>query len=59
MEVDGQLHTPAVLLQGKESLVGPKCLSRCGSKEKKNPFSAPAGNRTPVVHPLTATLALK
>jgi hypothetical protein len=57
MEVSGQLHAPAALPPGKEPLVpiryeagwAPEPFWTRWFKEK---FSAPAGNRTPIVQPV-------
>jgi len=49
MEVRGQLHTPATLLQYSldRMLDGPQSQSGYGGEDKKIP--APAGNQTPVI----------
>jgi hypothetical protein len=57
MEVSGRLHTPAILLPGKEPLVptgqevrwAPEPFWTRWWREK---FPAPAGNRTPIVQPI-------
>jgi hypothetical protein len=57
MEMSGQLHAPAVLPAGKESLYplnkrlgGPQSRSGRGGDDKKIPDLT--GNRTLVVHPV-------
>jgi len=53
MEVSGQLHAPAALLPGKEPSVpwvAPTADLDAMARRKK--ALAPAGNRTPIVHPV-------
>jgi len=57
--VSDQIHAPAVLPAGTHYIggwVGPQSRSgRCG-EDKKNPFTAPAGNRTPAVQPVATQI---
>jgi hypothetical protein len=61
MEVSGQLHAPGVFTPGESLrypfdriLGGPQSLSGHGDGKKETP--APAGNLTPIVHPVAKSL---
>jgi hypothetical protein len=59
MEVSGQLHATVALLLGKDPTIGGWVGPTDGLvavAKKKNPITAPDGNGTPVVQPVSYSL---